>query len=40
MNYLLSYAAHTNFVENNKLKKHHSLDVNPDGTNGQVRGQK
>ena len=30
MNYLLSYADDTNFVDNNKLKKHHSLDVNPD----------
>ena len=29
MNYLLSYAD-DNFVDNNKLKKHHSLDVNPD----------
>ena len=30
MNYLLSYADDTNSVDNNKLKKHHSLDVNPD----------
>ena len=30
MNYFLSYADDTTFGDNNKLKKHLSLDVNPD----------